>query len=161
MDPFAPVPNSASTGTAQAPCPRCGNPMDPSAASYDEAGQLICRTCAATNAVAQANRTIEEKDPTSTRNLYLGSVSAAAAGLAAVLLVSTCVLFIASPIAILTGGWTIHSLLAHPETKTQLGGGWWLVLALSIAGALLGLFAIVIAVLAIIVVGVLETHGGY
>ncbi len=154
MDPFAPIPTAASS-QEHAPCPRCGKPMDPALAAYNEAGRLVCRSCISMNVVAQANRTIEEKDPTSTRNLWLGAAGSVLVGLATCLFAGAGLFFLLAPVAIVTGGGTIVHLLRQPDTKTQLGGGWWVVLLLSIAGVLLGLLAVVVGFLAIVAQGML------
>ena len=100
--------------------------------------------------------TIEEKDPTSTRNLWLGAASSVLVGLATCLFAGAGRLFfLVAPMAIFTGGWTIVHLLRHPETKTQLGGGWWVVLLLSIGGVLFGLLAVAVGFLAIAAQGML------
>lgn len=155
MDPFAPIP-SAGPSQDHAPCPRCGNPMDPALAGYDSAGQLVCRSCNSMNAVVQANRTIEEKDPTSTRNLWLGAAGSVLLGM------STCLMsgfgrffFLLAPVAIFTGGWTFVHLLRHPETRSQLGGGWWVVLFMSLIGVLFGLLACAVGLLSIAAQGML------
>lgn len=122
--------------------------MDPQQASYDAAGRLVCKTCMASSVVAQANRTIEARDPGSTRNLYMGAAGTVLIG------ITTCCFsglgkffFLLAPAAMFSGGWTILHLLRNPETKTQLGGGYWLVLLLSIVGLLFSVLAIVLGIL--------------
>ena len=73
-------------------------------AAYDEAGRLVCRSCISMNVVAQANRTIEEKDPTSTRNLWLGAAGSVLVGLATCLFAGAGLFFLLAPVAIITGG---------------------------------------------------------
>jgi hypothetical protein len=128
--------------------------MDPQQGGYDAAGRLVCRTCMAAGVVAQANRTIEERDPTSTRNLYGGAAGTLLFGLA------TCCLspfgwfyFLLIPMVIVTGGWTILHLLRTPEAKTQLGAGYWAILAMSIVGVIFGFGAILIGILTMIGAG--------
>lgn len=134
--------------------------MDPQQATYDGAGRLVCRTCTSAAVVASANQTIELRDPTSTRNLYMGAASSVLIG------VATCcfagagrLFFLAAPGAIFTGGWTIFYLLRHPETKAQLGGGWWLVLVMSAVGALFGLLAIAVGILWMVGAGMTAADG--
>ncbi len=157
--PFDPIPQSAPpTGTT--PCPKCGNAMDPSTAAYDEMGRMVCRSCAAQQSVAAANRTIEEKDPGSTRNLWLASAGSAVTGLA-----SCCVagrfLFAWVPVmGIIGGGYVIAHLLRDAKTtQAQLGGAWWAILALAVVGVLFGLLGIGLTMLALVGAGMIDRYG--
>lgn len=122
--------------------------MDPSRASYDEGGNLICQTCSAARSSSQASATMEAGDPSSARNLY------GAAGASALLGVVTCCLsalgpffFVATPLAMLIGGGTLVNLFRRPEMRAQLGGGYWLVIAGGAAGLLFGGLGTLIGIL--------------
>jgi hypothetical protein len=133
--------------------------MDPNDAAFDDRGRLVCRLCASTNAVAKANQLIEERDPASTRNLWLGAAGSLAIALGSCFLsLFVGFLFLAAPAAILLGGWTVVHLLRTPETRTQLGGGYWLVMLLSIAGVLLGLATMAFGLLAMAAQGYVRSN---
>ena len=157
--PFDPIPPSAPQ-TDTTPCPKCGNPMDPSTAAYDEVGRMVCRSCAAHQTVAAANRTIEEKDPGSTRNLWLASAGSAVTGLASCCVAGR-ILFVVVPVmGIISGGYVIAHLLRDTKgTQAQLGGAWWAVLGLSIVGVLFGLLGIGLTLLAMVGAGMVDRYG--
>jgi hypothetical protein len=46
--------NYRATGAIQ--CARCGNPMEPSTATYDKGGNLMCRSCAALVTIAEGDQ---------------------------------------------------------------------------------------------------------
>lgn len=102
--------------------------------------------------IAQADRTIEERDPGSTRNLYLGAAGSALVGIATCCLSGLGVFYVLlAPAALFSGGWTIQHLIRNRDVQAQLGTtGYAVVLLLSIVGVLFGLLAIAFGALALI-----------
>lgn len=140
-------------------CPRCGGPLDPATASYDDRGTLICRPCTSQASAQSATALITAKDPTTARNLYGGAAASAFLGLV------TCVtsalgvfFFLAAPLPILTGGATLRALFGDETARARLGAGYFAVIALSIAGIGFGALAILVGLLGLALRA--EMHGG-
>jgi hypothetical protein len=132
--------------------------MDPSRAGYDESGNLICQRCASQAAVAASNATIQERDPTSNRNLY------GAAAASVLLGVATCCMsglgrffFVLCPMAVFIGGATIFNVLRDDGAKQRLGNGYFVVIGLSVVGALFGCLGTVLGLLGMVGAG-LASH---
>lgn len=129
-------------------CPRCGGPLDPATAAYDDRGDLLCRTCFSNQSAKAASALVTAKDPTTTRNLYGGAAAASFLGLV------TCVasglgifFFLAAPLPIMTGAATLRALFGDPTARARLGPGYFVVIALSVAGIGFGCLAVVVGVL--------------
>lgn len=143
MDPFAPIPRAPSAPATGAACPSCGQPMDPSTASIDATGQLICRSCAGRVASAAASRTLTDQDPTTSRNLY--GASAASAGLG---IVSCCAsgvgswFFVVTLMPIASGATVLYLLATRPEARASVGRGMWLIAAMASVGVGFGLLGL-------------------
>jgi hypothetical protein len=137
-DPFAPLPPSpAAPSLGSTPCAVCGTPVDPTAASYSESAQLICKRC-------EANETIAIGDERVVGSLVIGAASALATGA-----VSFCInpILLSSLAAIGGGIATIATLARHPEYRQKLGGRYPLVMAAAIVGALLGAGSVLLRIL--------------
>ncbi|MEC7524454.1 MAG: hypothetical protein VYE22_31525 [Myxococcota bacterium] len=120
-------------------CPRCAEAMDPERAGYDASGELVCARCLAIGQVGQADALIQDKDPTTNRNLYGAAAAASLLGL------STCCtsglgvfFFVLCPVPMFIGGATIYRVLADGAAKERLGNGFYAVLALSALGIAFG-----------------------
>lgn len=155
MDPFAPQPSRASSSALGATCPSCGAAFDPTTGSYDGAGRLVCRTCAAGAQAAAASKLVVDQDPTTTRNLW--GAAAASAGLGVV----TCCIsgmgvwfFVASIMPISSGATVLWLLATKPNARAALGGQAIFVALLAATGLSFGLLGAVLGLL--IVGGLLE-----
>ena len=129
--------------------------MDPSTASIDPSGKLICRTCSASAASAAASRTLTDQDPTTSRNLY--GASAASAGLG---IVSCCAsglgtwFFVVTLMPIGSGLTVLYLLASRPEARKAVGRGVWLVAAMAAVGASFGMLGLLLGLL--IVAGLVD-----
>lgn len=128
--------------------------MDPSQGAYDDAGNLICRTCAAAQSASAASATMQAGDPLSFRNLYGAAAASALMG------VVTCCLsglgtffFVACPLAMFGGMATLYNLYQKGPERAQMGGGQYLVLAGASAGIAFGAIGTLLGLLAMIGAG--------
>ncbi|MCC6873311.1 MAG: hypothetical protein IT378_03300 [Sandaracinaceae bacterium] len=110
----------------EVPCRRCGDFIDPSAALYSEAGELVCATCNVKAEIAGG----EER---AARAIFAASGTSVLLGLAAGFLVNPC--FITSVLGVLSAIGTFVLLYRHPEHRARLG---WK-LPVTIGAAVLGI----------------------
>ncbi len=113
---------------AAVPCQGCGAPIDPSRASYDKAGRLVCKSC-------EANAQIVEGDYRATQSIFGAAMVVGALTLASL----TCF----NPFLITTGfafvgavTWMRSASRLGPAHKAQLGSRLtlcWVVVSISFA----------------------------
>ncbi len=126
--------------TASAPqnlCQRCGAPMDPSRATYDKTGKLVCPSCAASTQIA-------EGDARATASLVGTAVGVAIGGV----LSWTCLnmFWILSIATCITGvGWLV-TIGRDPMLRKRLGGK----LIPCIVAAVLGVLLAAVPLLALL-----------
>ncbi|HJL15209.1 MAG TPA: hypothetical protein RMH99_06110 [Sandaracinaceae bacterium LLY-WYZ-13_1] len=130
-DPFAPqpaAPQGAPSG-ATVPCAKCGTPVDPSQASWSEAGERICRRC-------EAVETIDAGDQRAAVSIMGGGLASFSIGV-----LSLCInpLLICSVGAFLSGLGTIIMLSRHPEYKARMQWRYPVTMITAVLGMLLSL----------------------
>jgi hypothetical protein len=113
--------------------------MDPSTATNDERGELLCRSCSAHSTVAVSNAVIADRDPASTRNLYGAAAASALLGTVTCCLTGVgAFFFLFCPISMFIGVATIYRVLRDEVARRALGDGLYVVIGLSVYGALVG-----------------------
>src|SRR5690606_22606854 len=119
---------SAETTTAHPPCPRCGQPMDPSYATYTTDGELVCRACTSKSLVQSGY------DHAGARLKSMGYASLVL-GLLSGLFNP---FFLLSIAALGAGLSAAGALLRRPEYKEPLGKHYTLAQVAGVLGALFG-----------------------
>lgn len=132
FDPLAPAPPSEQGPGALAgavPCKRCGRPIDPATALYDEQGERVCVACSAAEQVALSEGRV------------IATLRSAAYGAALIGVGSLCFnpFLIPSILAISGGAGVLTSLGRNPHYRGKLGGHHGFVVAASVAAIVLGL----------------------
>jgi hypothetical protein len=96
-----------------APCPSCGNPLDPARATYNKKGVLLCAACAANDQIAEGDaRASSSIVGTAVGVLAGGILSWTCLNMFGILSIVTC----ASAI-----GWLVM-ISKNPALRTRLGG---------------------------------------
>lgn len=125
-------------------CTTCGAAIDPSAASYSESGDLICKRC-------EALQTIQTGDKRAADAIFGSAI--------ACLLLGLCSLgcnpfFLASLFAFGAGIGSIATMLRHPEYRKTLGDGRWAASwVMSILGICCALVIPGLTVLSVLLIG--------
>ncbi|CAN5293912.1 hypothetical protein BH09MYX1_BH09MYX1_50350 [soil metagenome] len=114
----------------QAMCPRCHGPLDPTRATYDKFGNLLCQFCAAQN-------TIAEGESRAAGSLISSAFGVLGAGALAVMCINP--LWITSVIAVASGIAWLSSIGRLPEYRKRLGTMYGVCVAVVIVGMVLGL----------------------
>lgn len=125
-------------------CATCGAAIDPSAASYSESGDLICKRC-------EALQTIHTGDKRAGDAIFGSAIAAFVLGLFSL---GCNPWFLASLSAIGAGMGSITTMLRHPEYRKTLGEGRWIAAwVLSVIGICLGLVYPALLILGVLLVG--------
>ena len=117
--------------SAQVPCTRCGDFIDPTTSLYSESGDLICNRC-------NAKELIDTGDGRAAASIFGASGGALAFAVISIA-INPCFVFTILAIASAIGTYTM--LYRHPEHRARLGWKAPLALGLATAGLLFSLVA--------------------
>lgn len=113
--------------------------MDPTQASYDPSGNLVCKRCMATATVSTLDAQWKEDNPLTSKNLWGRSATSTALGCCTMfMLIFGVFAVLLGPIAVIMGATTLRDLIREPKAKPTLGQGWPIAMLLSGTGIALG-----------------------
>ncbi len=125
---------------AFAPCPSCGEPLDPARAQYDDDGRLVCARCVARRLVRH-DAVSKDAEHQSTKSLFVGSIGVFMLSIASFCVQHRFIFFLFPLLAIVGGIAIVMQARKTPDAREVLGWRYGFSLAVAGLGACLGVLS--------------------